>query len=87
MTFDPNDVNPPLLYPELEVNYENDLNTEDYTCDMCNNTAIKEVEVNENRYGSKYYGLYCKSHYDSLESDLIERIEVANEPDNFEEED
>lgn len=80
--FDPNDVNPPATL-DIEIDWEKVLPENEYECDKCKEPAIMECQLTGS---TNLYGIYCKSHYDSLFDDVAEELsEPVDASDYFEE--
>lgn len=60
----------------LELNWEKDCHLKNWQCDKdkCNRRADMECEINGPRSGDKQYGVYCKTHYETLFEDLIQEL-------------
>lgn len=61
---------------ELELNWAKDCHLKNWNCDRnnCKRRADMETEVNNLTNNGKYYGVYCKNHYETLFEDLIREL-------------
>jgi len=68
---------------ELEINWAHKLEDTANVCDICNEAAIMECEVNINRgpNNARRYGVYCKGHYETLFDDLADELDDTTPPD------